>query len=65
MSALGGIPPLALVTLVMMAGNVLEIALWARALFLWLGEFQQAYDAMYHSAVNFSSLGYGGIVMTR
>ena len=32
---------------------------------LWLGEFDQAYDAIYHSAVNFTSLGYGDIVMSR
>ena len=38
--------------------------LWG-GLFLWLGEFDQPYDAIYHSAVNFSSLGYGDIVMTR
>jgi hypothetical protein len=50
--------------LVMMLGNLLQIALWG-GLFLWLGEFQHAYDAMYHSAVNFSSLGYGDIVMSR
>jgi hypothetical protein len=38
--------------------------LWG-GLFLWLGEFEQAHDAIYHSAVNFSSLGYGDIVMSR
>jgi len=38
--------------------------LWG-GLFLWLGEFEQAYDAIYHSAVNFTSLGYGDIVMSR
>jgi hypothetical protein len=47
----------------MVAANLLQIALWG-ALFLWLGEFEEAFDAMYHSAVNFSSLGYGDIVMS-
>jgi hypothetical protein len=61
---LSGIRPLIVVTLVMMLGNLLQIALWG-GLFLWLGEFEQAYDAMYHSAVNFSSLGYGDVVMSR
>ena len=61
---LAGIRPLAAVTLVMFTANLVQVALWG-ALFLWLGEFEQAYDAMYHSAVNFSSLGYGDIVMSR
>ena len=61
---LSGISPLIVVTLVMMVLNLLQIALWG-GLFLWLGEFEQAYDAMYHSAVNFSSLGYGDVVMSR
>lgn len=59
-----GIRLLAVVTLAMMAGTLVQIALWA-GLFVWLGEFDQAYGAIYHSAVNFSSLGYGDIVMRR
>ena len=61
---LGGIRPLIVAKLAMLAGTLMQIMLWG-ALFLWLGEFDQAYDAIYHSAVNFSSLGYGDIVMTR
>ena len=60
---LAGIRPLVICTIVMMTGNLVEIALWGW-LFLWLGEFPRAYEAMYHSAVNFSSLGYGDIVMS-
>lgn len=56
--------PLIVATLAMLGGTLVQIMLWG-ALFLWLGEFEQAYDAIYHSAVNFSSLGYGDIVMTR
>ena len=48
----------------MMFGTLLQIVLWG-GLFLWLGEFEHAYDAVYHSAVNFTSLGYGDIVMSR
>jgi hypothetical protein len=59
-----GIRPLIVATLALMVGNLLQIMLWG-GLFLWLGEFEQAYDAIYHSAVNFSSLGYGDIVMSR
>ncbi len=61
---LAGIRPLIVATLVLLVGNLVQIMLWG-ALFLWLGEFEQAYDAIYHSAVNFSSLGYGDIVMSR
>lgn len=61
---LPGLRPLIVSTLVMTLGNLMQIALWA-GLFLWLGEFEHAYEAMYHSAVNFTSLGYGDIVMSR
>ncbi len=30
-----------------------------------LGEFDEYYEAVYHSAVNFASLGYGDIVMSH
>ena len=30
-----------------------------------LGEFAHLYEAIYHSAVNFTSLGYGDVVMGR
>ena len=59
-----GIRPLIVASLALMAGTLVQIMLWG-GLFLWLGEFDQAYDAIYHSAVNFTSLGYGDIVMSR
>lgn len=59
-----GLRPLLVAMLAMMAGNVVQISLWG-SLFLWLGEFNELYEAIYHSAVNFSSLGYGDVVMTR
>ena len=61
---LAGMRPLLVATLVMLVGNLVQIMLWG-GLFLWLGEFKEPYDAIYHSAVNFSSLGYGDIVMSR
>jgi hypothetical protein len=61
---LAGIAPLMVALLAMLAGTLLQIGLWA-ALFVRLGEFDNAHDAIYHSAVNFSSLGYGDIVMKR
>lgn len=45
---LAGIRPLIVATLVLLVGNLVQIMLWG-ALFLWLGEFEQAYDAIYHS----------------
>ena len=42
----------------------LLIALWG-LLFLQLGEFGELYEAIYHSAVNFTSLGYGDVVMSK
>ena len=45
-------------------GNMLQIAIWA-TVFRLLGEFESIGKAAYHSAVNFSSLGYGDIVMSE
>lgn len=59
-----GIRPLLVAMLVMMVANFLQISLWG-ALFLWLGEFNEVYEAIYHSAVNFTSLGYGDVVMSK
>lgn len=59
-------PSIRLVSIVMMIlvlGNLAQIAIWA-FLFQLLGEFQQFDLAFYHSAVNFGSLGYGDIVMS-
>jgi hypothetical protein len=56
--------PLLLVMLILTAGNLLQITLWG-VLFLALGEFTEFYEAIYHSGVNFASLGYGDIVMSK
>ena len=45
-------------------GNVAQIAIWALLLQL-LGEFSDFTEAVYHSAVNFATLGYGDIVMSK
>ncbi len=50
--------------LILTGGNLLQITLWG-TLFLALGEFTEFYEAVYHSAVNFASLGYGDIVMSK
>lgn len=43
--------------------HLLEIALWG-ALFMVCGEFSDFGTAFYHSAVNYTTLGYGDVVMT-
>jgi Ion channel len=43
--------------------HLIEIALWAE-LFVLCGEFQHLSTAYYHSAVNYTTLGYGDLVMT-
>jgi hypothetical protein len=45
------------------AAHLVEIALWA-ALFVVCGEFSDFTTAYYHSAVNYTSLGYGDIIMS-
>ena len=55
---------LSLVMVVLIFGHMLQFASWA-LLFTWLGEFQDFATAFYHSTVNFTSLGYGDIVMSE
>lgn len=49
---------------VLLATSLTQIALWAMA-FVWCGEFADPEEAFYHSAVNFTTLGYGDIIMSR
>lgn len=51
------------VMFIALIGHLVEIALWA-FLFLICGEFHEFGAAYYHSAVNFTTLGYGDLVMT-
>lgn len=60
---LQSIRPLLIAMLLMMFGGLVQTSLWA-ALFVYLGEFDDIYQAIYHSAVNFTSLGYGDVVMS-
>lgn len=45
-------------------GNLAQLLIWA-IVFRILGEFATLDVAVYHSAVNFASLGYGDIVMSE
>ncbi|CAG9238197.1 Ion channel [Paraburkholderia tropica] len=55
---------LSAVMLLTLLCNFAQMAIWA-ALFMVLGEFSDFVTALYHSGVNFSTLGYGDIVMSR
>jgi ion channel len=46
-----------------LAAHLIEIAFWA-VLFVICGEFSDFGTAYYHSAVNYTSLGYGDMIMS-
>jgi ion channel len=46
-----------------LAAHLTEIAWWA-ILFIFCGEFREFGTAYYHSAVNYTTLGYGDVLMT-
>ena len=57
---------LTIVVLVMsfaFVAHVIEVAVWA-LLFMICGEFREFGFAYYHSAVNYSTLGYGDVIMS-
>ncbi|WP_172147658.1 MULTISPECIES: potassium channel family protein [Pseudomonas] len=55
---------LGMVMLLMLLGNFAQMIIWA-ALFVLIGEFEEFASALYYSAVNFATLGYGDIVMSE
>jgi hypothetical protein len=55
---------MSILLLALYAGHILQFATWA-ALFVYLGEFGEFGSAFYYSVVNFTSLGYGDIVMSE
>ncbi|CAN7412105.1 potassium channel family protein [Paraburkholderia hospita] len=55
---------LSAVMLLTLLCNFAQMAIWA-ALFMLLGEFPDFTTALYHSGVNFATLGYGDIVMSK
>jgi hypothetical protein len=60
----GGAAILGTALLALLVSALAQIALWAGA-FVLCGEFVDFEEAFYHSAVNFTTLGYGDIVMSR
>jgi hypothetical protein len=55
--------PLLVVMIATTLANFVQIVIWG-LLFIALSEFGAPFDAIYHSAVNFTSLGYGDVVMS-
>jgi len=55
---------LCILILALFAGHLLQFAIWAM-LFVQVGEFNDFSLAFYHSVVNFTSLGYGDVVMSE
>ncbi|QEM82682.1 potassium channel family protein [Halomonas binhaiensis] len=53
-----------IVMTILVLGNLTQVTLWA-LVFRMLGEFEIFSTAVYHSAVNFATLGYGDIVMSE
>ena len=53
----------ALIILLSLVAHLIEIALWA-AVFMICGEFHEFGTAYYHSAVNYTTLGYGDLIMS-
>ena len=57
------LPIVAMVILLALVAHLAEIAVWA-VLFIVCGEFADFGMAFYHSAVNYTTLGYGDVIMT-
>jgi hypothetical protein len=55
---------LTMVMLLTLLGNCVQVGIWA-ALFYFLGEFETYDAAVYHSWVNYVTLGYGDVVMSE
>jgi len=54
----------AVAIMIALAAHLIEMALWA-VLFAVCGEFRDIGTSFYHSAVNYTTLGYGDIAMSR
>ncbi|WP_374603905.1 ion channel [Niveibacterium sp.] len=59
---MGGVKTLSAVTFALLATFIVQLTIWA-VIFEALGQFDDFETALYHSAVNFATLGYGDIVM--
>ena len=55
---------LVIIMTLLVLGNVAQLFIWA-FVFVYLGEFETLKTAVYHSAVNFATLGYGDFIMSE
>jgi len=55
---------LTMIMLLTLVGNGVQVGIWG-ALFYFLGEFKTYDAAVYHSWVNYVTLGYGDVVMSE
>jgi hypothetical protein len=62
-SALQNLAIVTLIISVAFLAHLVEIGLWA-VLFVLCGEFEEFGTAYYHSAVNYTTLGYGDLLLT-
>ena len=53
-----------LLIMTLLTGHLAQMAVWAAA-FVAAGQFETFTAAFYHSAVNYTTLGYGDIVMSK
>jgi len=53
-----------LLIIILLTGHLAQMAVWA-AVFMVAGELETFEVAFYHSAVNYTTLGYGDIVMSE
>ena len=52
------------VMFLLLLGNLAQLMIWA-VVFVLVDEFGTFGEALYHSAVNFSTLGYGDVIMSE
>jgi hypothetical protein len=55
---------LQMVVFLLLAAHLIQMVAWA-LVFIWCGQFQDFGAAFCHSAVNYTTLGYGDVVMAR
>jgi hypothetical protein len=52
-----------MLALILWVGHLMQMAVWA-VIFVAAGEFREFAVAFYHSAVNYTTLGYGDVIMS-
>ncbi len=55
---------LQVIVFLLLTAHLVQMSFWA-FVFVWCGQFPDFAPAFYHSAVNYTTLGYGDVVMAR